>query len=243
MEFLPSQVFRTNQIADPQISEMYRLYAHYYGGTDEALFRRDLNDKTHVILLVDHDGAIRGFSTLLYYGARSNETPLKVIYSGDTIIDESYWGKNDFAAVWLKFAGRLKALAPETPLYWLLIVKGHRTYRYLKVFSRNYYPAPNKPIPSETKAIMDNLARERFGRDYHPATGIVRFATTKGYLKEPWASVSDTARRRPEVAFFLEKNPHYKRGDELVCLCLLEYENLKPIAQRYFTPSPKLAET
>ncbi len=240
MSFLRSQVFEVNQIADARVGEMYRLYAHYYGGTDEALFRHDLREKTHAILLTDDLDAIWGFSTMLVYGAESEGMPLNVIYSGDTIIDHRYWGKNDFAATWLNFAGGIKVSAPETPLYWLLIVKGHRTYRYLKVFSRRYYPAPDVRTPLGIKKIKDTLAGERFGRNYKPATGIVSCAMTQGYLRGPWATVPARARRRPEVAFFLEKNPHYQRGDELVCLCLLERDNLKPIAQRYFTPVESL---
>jgi len=46
--------------------------------------------------------------------------------------------------------------------------------------------------------------------------------------------VSEAHLRLPEVAFFLARNPGYARGDELVCLCELAAEKLRPLARRIF---------
>jgi len=39
---------------------------------------------------------------------------------------------------------------------------------------------------------------------------------------------------RQDVRFFLARNPGYLQGNELVCVCELAVDNLKPLAARFF---------
>jgi hypothetical protein len=135
---------------------------------------------------------------------------------------------------WLRLAGAIKAERPDEPLYWFLISKGHRTYRYLSAFSRTFHPAPQHETPRRVRDLMAFLARDRFGDAYDPDAGVLRFPQSRGRLSGAYAKVPEAHRRLPEVAFFLSRNPGYAHGDELVCLCELEVDNLQPIAQRAF---------
>ena len=85
------------------------------------------------------------------------------------------------------------------------------------------------------QTLMDALACDRFGDAYDAASGVIRFPESHGHLREPFAEVSDAHRRRPEVAFFLDRNPGYARGDELVCLCELAADKLRPLGRRVFS--------
>lgn len=218
--------------------EMYALYERYYDAASYERFRGDLAGKDHAVLLRDETGALRGFSTLAVYERLFGAEPVQVLFSGDTIVDERYWGQQALAFAWLRLAGEIKAQRPDRRLYWFLISKGHRTYRYLTAFSREFYPAPDRATPRYESDLMAFLARDRFGASYDEATGLVRFAQSQGHLRPSYADVPCPHRRLPEVAFFLERNPGYAGGDELVCLCELAAENLKPIARRAFLPSP-----
>jgi hypothetical protein len=84
------------------------------------------------------------------------------------------------------------------------------------------------------QALMDDLARERFGDDYDTAAGVIRFAKSRGHLRAPFATVNKAHRWLPEVEFFLQRNPGYARGDELVCLCELAADKLRPLGRRIF---------
>ena len=216
--------------------EMYALYERYYDATSYGRFCGDLAGKDHAVLLRDETGALRGFSTLAVYERLFGAEPLRVLFSGDTIVDERYWGQQALAFAWLRLAGEIKAQRPDRRLYWFLISKGHRTYRYLSVFSREFYPAPDRETPRYERGLMAFLARDRFGTSYEEATGLVRFAHSQGHLRSSYADVPCAHRRLPEVTYFLERNPGYAGGDELVCLCELAAENLKPIARRAFLP-------
>ncbi|MEZ5302762.1 MAG: hypothetical protein R3F11_19305 [Verrucomicrobiales bacterium] len=231
---LVSEPRAVRDLAEPEIGAMWALYSRYYGGTSEPLFRADLARKTDVILSRDAGGGVRGFSTIEVSRAKFEGEEIAVIFSGDTIIDHRFWAKNDFAFAWLRFAAAAKSRAPGIPLYWLLIVKGHRTYRYLHVFACRYFPAPGWGTPAREQRLIDQLAGDRFGSAYHPARGIVRFPDSHGHLKPEWAAVPVNARARPEVAYFLRRNPGYASGDELVCLCEIAEDNMKGLTRRVF---------
>jgi hypothetical protein len=84
------------------------------------------------------------------------------------------------------------------------------------------------------RRLADMLARRFFGDDYDPGSGVLLYPPSRGYLAPEWAMPPPKDAMRPEVRFFLECNPGYMRGHELVCLCELSPDNLKPLARRIF---------
>ena len=227
---LQADIERAASLDGRTVNEMFDLYGTYYDATSPSLFEQDLGNKDFVVVLRDDAGAVAGFSTLAIVDAPFG----RAIYSGDTIIDRAHWGTQALAFTWLRFAGELKAQAPDSPLYWFLIVKGHRTYRYLSAFSVDFYPHWQKPTPSWAQAIMAELACRRFHDAYDAARGVVSFPQSRGHLKPAWAAVEPEEAARPDVAFFLAANPGFTRGDELVCLTELAAGNLRPLARRVF---------
>jgi hypothetical protein len=221
-------------LTDRAIGAMFDLYDRYYDATSRPLFEADLRNKDYVVTLREASGALAGFSTLALMAADIGGRSLRAIYSGDTIIDHAHWGTQALAFTWIRFAGTVKAWAPDAPLYWFLIVKGHRTYRYLSAFSVDFYPRWDRPTPGQTRDVMDHLARRRFADAYDATRGVVSFPCSRGHLKPEWATIEQTEAPRPDVAFFLRSNPGYVSGDELVCLTELTSNNLRPLARRVF---------
>ena len=228
------QVVEVAALAAATRTDMYGLYARHYDATDHLRFQSDLDDKHFVVLLHDEAGALQGFSTIAEYERELDGRRIGVLFSGDTVIDAQHWGQQALAFAWLRFAGSRKALAPQRPLYWFLISKGHRTYRFLTAFAHAFWPAYDRPTPAAAQTLMNTLARERFGSAYDATSGLIRFARSQGHLQAPFASISEAHRRKREVEFFLNRNPGYADGDELVCLCELAAKNLRPIARRVF---------
>lgn len=231
---LTSQVKAVHCLSPRDIARMWAVFRAHYEDVRKDAFDRDLAEKDAIVVLRDEKGVIQGFST---FRVLEEDGPLGTahfLYSGDTIIDQAHWGRNDFALTWIRHAGRLAASAPQGGLYWFLIVKGHRTYRYLPTFAFDFYPNWRAPTPAPIKEVIDRLGQMRFGADYDPSAGIVRFTAPHGRLRPDLAEIPEKDRRRPEAIFFTSANPGYTRGDELVCLCRLTAENLKPIARRAF---------
>ena len=233
--FLTSCVHALASLTAADEAAMFALYDRYYGVADRAVFVRDLRTKTHAVILRDGHGHLLGFSTLRVF----DHDGARVIYSGDTIIERAYWGRNDFAQVWLRLAGHIRAEAPDAPLYWLLIVKGSRTYRYLGLFASSYFPHHERETPDEVQALIDDIATRHFGAFYDASSGRVFFPEPRSYLKEALEAPAARDLARKEVRFFLERNPGYARGDELVCLCDLSSPNLTRLSRVWFDEGMK----
>lgn len=229
-----TSVVHINALSLCDKAQMYDLYCAYYTNSHSSVFLNDLAQKNYAILLRDDAGAIRGFSTLALDTEVYDNTVLKVLYSGDTIVDKTYWGPPLLPRAWLQFAGQLSVESPGVPLYWLLIVKGHRTYRYLQLFSKQYYPRYNVETPASVQNVMQALAVRRFGQAYNPSTGLVFFPEPRSALIPELAVIPEKDRGRPEVQFFLSRNPHYTQGVEMVCLCELSQKNLTRLSLKWF---------
>ena len=213
---------------------MWNVYRRCYSGTRQDLFEQDLSGKQTLILLRDAQQRIQGFSTIAVGSARHEGRDIRYLFSGDTVIEREHWGSQELAFSWLRFAGSIQREDPGLPLFWFLIVKGHRTYRYLPAFALAFYPNWQHETPLPLATLMRHLARERFGDAFDEASGIVRFADSRGHLSKAVAEPSEREAVRADVRFFLDRNPGYREGDELVCLCELSPDNLRPLARRLF---------
>jgi hypothetical protein len=132
--------------------------------------------------------------------------------------------------------GAIKREHPNTPLFWFLLVKGHRTFRYLPVFGKSFYPHWSVDR-SDLRPLADILALDMFPNDYNAATGVVEFRLSRGHLKPHLALPTPEEMDREGVSFFVARNPGFQRGHELVCICEMEEHNMKPLTLRLFRKS------
>lgn len=231
---LTSRVIPVTDVSSEDRAEMWNLYRRFYSGTQRELFDADLARKDSLLLLRDEAQRIQGFSTIAVGLTELDGKPIRYVFSGDTIVERAHWGSQALAFSWLRYVGGLKRERPELPLFWFLIVKGHRTFRYLPAFAREFYPHWQHNTPAHVAALMNQLARERFGAAFDDASGVIRYPESRGHLAEPFAEANEREAEREDVSFFLKRNAGYRRGDELVCLCELSTDNLRPLARRLF---------
>jgi len=210
---------------------MRALLVRHFDGVSELDFTRDLEDKQWIVLLEDADGQLHGFTTLRGYVSHAGGRPVRVVCSGDTIVDPRARRGQLLARGWLEAVLRHAAGGDDLPLYWLLICSGYRTYRFLPVFFREYWPRFDRDTPVDLLATLRALATERWNDRFLPAAGIVRLARPQ-LLRGVDARVPAGRKRDPHVAFFLRANPGHARGDELVCVAPIAPENLTPAGRR-----------
>jgi len=229
---LTSSAIPRVDLSERDIQSMFRVFGENFNGATMETFERDLRSKNWVIVLRDattHE--IEGFSTLALYETEFHNKPLSVVYSGDTIIRREYWGTPQLPSTWIKTVLEKSAHMVE-PLYWLLISSGYKTYRFLTVFYKEFYPRYDVPTPPDIQYLMEHLASQRFGLDYHCEEGVVRFRDGATPLREGLAEVTDQRLHDPHVAFYLERNPGYINGDELVCITRVHPDNFTPAGRR-----------
>lgn len=230
MTEITPQSFTRESLSPGQREEMFTLLAQHFEGVTREQFERDLTDKSHVILL-HRENQLAGFSTMLAYESWFNGETVGVIYSGDTIVSPESWSSAILSRTWISTVNELRANTPHEKYYWLLLTSGFRTYRFLPVFWREFFPRVGPPTPGEQKQLLDHLAAERFGEEYDPHSGLVRF-TRPQKLRGNLADIPEGRASNPHIAFFLKRNPDWRDGDELACLTELSPANLTPAGRR-----------
>jgi hypothetical protein len=214
------------------------LQAHFEGVTPER-FERDLTAKSWALLLED-EGHLRGFSTLhLWETTPPGEPPCTVVYSGDTIVERGAWGSAALPRAWIAAVRKLRETYPVGRLWWLLLTSGFRTYRFLPVFWRDFWPRFDAATPPDTQERTSFLTRELLGDLYREEGGIVRFPEPQR-LREGLDDIPSGRLADPHIAFFLERNPGWREGDEMVCLTEIAEENLTRAGRRMWEAGEKV---
>jgi hypothetical protein len=217
----------------PQRDAMLALMDRHYDNVRPAGFAADLAEKQWVILLTDpQTDALCGFSTQVLLDLTVSGRPIKALFSGDTIVDRGRWGDSALAHVWGRFALTLIDRYPDAGLYWFLISKGYKTYRFLPLFFREFYPRHDAPTPAWAKEILDALGRHKYPTAYDPAAGVVRADGHKDRLRPGVAELTAERLHDLHVRFFAQRNPGHARGDELCCLAPLSRANFTAAAHR-----------
>lgn len=216
---LIAQTIPVNRLESSLRATMWALFQTYYDNVTRDHFDCDLEEKSHVLLFFDSGSReLKGFSTVKRYPHTTAGQRVMVIYSGDTIIDRDYWGQPALASEFIKFTILSKLRYCFTPMYWFLISKGYKTYLLLSRNYVEYWPRYDQPTPSWHNQLMHELASARFGDDWKPKLGIVRFETCHGKLKTDVAPIEPALLSQPDIRFFVERNPGHIHGDELCCL-------------------------
>jgi hypothetical protein len=208
---------------------MLRLLGEHFDGVTREQFESDLAEKSHAILLW-RDERLVGFSTLLSYERTFRAESLRIIYSGDTIVTPDAWGTTALPRAWIGAVNKLRE-GDNRRWLWLLLTSGFRTYRFLPVFWREFWPRFDASDCAATRQLLEFLARDKFGSEFDPAMGIVRFHRPQR-LRENLRGLPSERLDDPHIRFFAEQNPGHELGDELVCLTELSSENLTAAGRR-----------
>jgi hypothetical protein len=227
-----SEIVPATRLTISDRRKLYELLERHYEHVSWPQFEADLLEKDAVIVLRDASGLLCGFSTQKVMHITVDGIPVRAIFSGDTIIDPNQWGEQELGRAWCHYVGQVRAADPETPLYWFLISKGYRTYLYLPVFFKSYYPTCAWPTPAAEQRILNALASAKFPEDYDAERGLVVFQGSRGNLKPELAAVPPHRLRNQHVQFFLSCNPTYSEGTELVCLAEISPENMRSYPAR-----------
>jgi hypothetical protein len=229
---LTGQVQHPTELAPAQRDRMYALLVHYFNNVTWPQFEHDLAEKEWVITLTDvASGQIQGFSTLMRLRVVVGNRPVVAFFSGDTIIHRDYWGETELPRLWARHVFGLAETIHDAQVYWFLISSGYKTYRFLPVFFREFYPTYQSPTPAAIKQVLDALGQLKFPNEYDAARGLIHF-THPSPLRPGVAKVTQRRLKDPHVAFFVAANPGHARGDQLACLVELTLANLTTAGRR-----------
>ena len=206
------------------VESMFLLMKKYYENMKKDKFLMDLYDKNDVFLIFESD-ELKGFSTIkkmelnIENGKDSEKKRIAGFFSGDTIIEKGFsWG--------------IEFQKNGVKTYWFLISKGIKTYMYLPTYFKNFCPKLGYTESEMEKKIKDIYAEKIYGSRYCKESGIVKNDGTNDFLRENVVVLSEKQLKNKNIQFFLEKNPNYQKGDELVCLAEISFDNLTNLGKR-----------
>lgn len=232
-----TSALRRDELTARDRDEMFALLAGHFEGVSRPQFDADLAEKNWAIQ-IRRDGRLVGFSTLLACESVFAGAAITAIYSGDTIVAPEAWGTPALARGWIATVNAIRSANADRRCFWLLLTSGFRTYRFLPVFWREFFPRFDAATPDTAARLMQQLARERYGELYNATTGLVRFPRPQR-LRDRLAGIPPGREVNPHVAFFLSSNPRHAEGDELVCLTEIADSNLTAAGRRMIAAGPE----
>ena len=229
---LPYELVSREDLSEESVVRMHGLMETCYDHVSFDRFTEDLARKDWVLMLTDPSGEIQGFSTLALNPCGLEESGYDVLYSGDTVIHPEYWGGQSLVRGFFDKVGSILASRGK-PLFWYLLSKGHRTYMYLPLFFKRYFPAVEQSREFPMGSSLAAFCSERlFPGNWQPDRGVLHFSERHGQVNEGLAEDTRSRIGHPQVDFFMERNPGFAEGDELVCVTELSLENLRRPATR-----------
>jgi len=223
---LTGQISKTSEINNSQLKQMFNLMNEYYENISWESFMSDLSEKDWVILLENSQG-VKGFSTQKLIEHNIEGKSVSVVFSGDTVIDRSCWGTMSLPLAFGKMIMSLRNHYKDKELYWFLISKGYRTYRFLPVFFNCFYPSPDNVNVEFEKRLLRQVAKNKFAGSFDPDRLIIRSNDKSQKLKPGICNITQERRKDRYVAFFEKNNPGHRNGDELACLVKCDEDNIK----------------
>ena len=211
---------------------MFQLLNDSYLGVKREAFERDLAAKEHVILLRSSEGEIVGFSTQVRLRLTLPDRTVVAVFSGDTIVTEQHRGSFETARQICRYFRRAMSDHPKEEVYWLLICKGWRAYRVLRLFFRDYSPRADASDPSAFRDVADGFGNTKYPGLYQSSSRLIVFPGDTQRIRPGSSEAIDHRRSDPGLLFFEKVNPGHERGNELVCVAPIREDNFTAAARR-----------
>jgi len=217
-------------ISDQDIKAMHQLFSGFYENADAQTFLRDLSKKDGAILVRDKQTKeIRGFTTVKKVPLWDGKRDAIGVFSGDTILDPTCWGDRTLKDGFTRYLLSLWLTSFGTPLYWLLISKGYKTYMLLAKNFVNYYPRHDAPADPKLARLVQAYSEKLFPGKYDKQRGILDFGEGAQRLRNEVAPITAQMRLAdPAINYFAYRNPGWTRGHELPCVAEISISLLKP---------------
>ncbi len=231
---LVGQVIEVRHLTIAQRNRMYEVLTSYFDDVKLSVFEKDLDEKDWAVILTDPDtNQLYGFSTLRLIEDIVDGIPIRAFFSGDTIIDLSYRASMALEKTWLRFTVSHILSNPQFKYYWFLIVNSYRSFRYLPIYTKTYYPNPGYGMPDFERRLLDQLATKRYGKDYDSQRRVIR-SDNLSKMRSGVGDIGEKELRDARIAFFQQCNPQWIDGVALACLTELSIHNAGPAVMRIF---------
>jgi hypothetical protein len=224
MTHIVSQTKKAAACSEYEKETFYQLLCHEFIGVSWDDFTRDFREKDAVMILrKEHSaGEIVGWSTLMVLTLAVPGREMRAIFSGDTAVLPEYRNSTGLGVELSSYFMQVYEQFPRHEVYYILISKGWRTYKILPFFFKEFAPRYDRPTSAEDKAVMNAFGQKKYPQHYQSASGVVTFSPQR---VRPESIDAVPAKMDAHTRFFLNSNPGYLEGHELVCIARIVPDN------------------
>jgi hypothetical protein len=157
--------FAISQVSVPMLLEMHTIFNNYYENADLDTFILDMSKKSGVFVLKDlTNKRIVGFSTWTEMPITYKGEQAIGVFSGDTIVEEAYWGNKAMHTAFALQAVKTKLKNRGAKVFWVLISKGYKTYLLMTNNVPVHYPSinPDNQRNADLKEVVDTYCKALF---------------------------------------------------------------------------------
>jgi hypothetical protein len=213
----------SRSLSPGELDEVWALTDRYVE-SERASFERKLREVPEVLLFRNARGELVGVSSVDVYPVRRGGRTEWVIFNANAVVDEAYRRRGILERAGARTFLRLKRRRPLARAWWMFDTFSFKSYLLLPRNFRDFWPRRERETPGEVRALLDELARARYGDAWDAARGVVR-RSGKKRLRPHTAPVDEALLADPDVRFYEAANPGHREGDMLVCLCPLTLGN------------------
>jgi len=209
------------------LERCYNLLRKHFDGVSYESFLSDLEEKEYTAYLSvssdinDEPITVGGFSTMMTKEIIVDGTIQKIVFSGDTIVDHEY--RRSFGlgkCLGTYFLLKLKDSAED--LWYVLLSKGCGTYKAMGFMFNDFTPSPSNHNEAEASIATQFLTRKYPDREILDQT-VLKAEGDAQRLRE---TSSDLDTDNDVLGqFFLDTNPGYASGNELICIARVHPDN------------------
>jgi hypothetical protein len=223
--------------------EMFELFEEYYDHVTYERFLADLNEKTHVFLFHEKGtNRLVGFSTI-YRKKMKSVAPGIFLFSGDTVIHEDYWGSKALQKSFFWFILESKFLSPFSPVYWMLMSKGVKTYLMMRKNFKASYPNKFSKNPDMFDRVLKNFYSLKYPENYLHEKGLILFQEKIGSVKQSLELPTEKIMAHQDAVYFFDVNPNWMEGDELACVAEIRFTDFMFHIVKFFLPFSSPSKT
>lgn len=187
-------------------------------------FARRLRACDEVLLYRDTtSGRVVGTTTLDIVDLDHEGRRVRVLYTGAVVIDAEARGRGllqraGLASVWRH------GLWTTRSVYWFCECDNFRAYRSSMGYARAW-PRRDVETPPVERRLYEALCRRLFGETWSPETGTCAPIEGRVLKRAVAQATPEVLAADPDVAYFVERNPGYLRGEALPILVPLDALN------------------
>lgn len=226
---LTTRVLSYDQLQNCEKLIMYEILQKYIDSYSKEQFLKNLKEKDKIIIAKDKKHVIQCFTTIKFLKVIVDGIVYRGFFTGDTVVEHGYYKRHNLVGATIYTILKERFRYFRTPFYHFMVTNSHRSYLMIARHYKHYFPRYDYEPNEAEKSILNKFAETREGAIYNPNSQILKFIDSKERLNSAMIKIKEENKNKPELRYFLNKNPRYFEGDFLCCLCEMKFSNYKLI--------------